>query len=116
MYHSIGPLDPERLSVFRTVKEITGGPFGLCLLYVCVMVRQTFRVRVFVYVYALALTALKGLVYKPLFFILNHDLQLNQTANGVKLHFHYGSTSNKIEQWPLHSPPFPASSLLMSFP
>ncbi|PWA32117.1 hypothetical protein CCH79_00013364 [Gambusia affinis] len=24
MYHSIGPLDPERLSVFRTVKEITG--------------------------------------------------------------------------------------------
>uniref|UniRef100_A0A3B3XDD0 Receptor protein-tyrosine kinase n=1 Tax=Poecilia mexicana TaxID=48701 RepID=A0A3B3XDD0_9TELE len=24
MYHGIGPLDPERLSVFRTVKEITG--------------------------------------------------------------------------------------------
>lgn len=24
MYHGIGPLDPERLNVFRTVKEITG--------------------------------------------------------------------------------------------
>lgn len=24
MYHSIGPLDPERLNVFRTVREITG--------------------------------------------------------------------------------------------
>lgn len=24
MYHGIGPLDPERLHVFRTVREITG--------------------------------------------------------------------------------------------
>lgn len=24
MYHNIGPLDPERLNVFRTVREITG--------------------------------------------------------------------------------------------
>lgn len=24
MYHGIGPLDPERLNVFRTVREITG--------------------------------------------------------------------------------------------
>lgn len=24
MYHGIGPLDPERLNAFRTVKEITG--------------------------------------------------------------------------------------------
>lgn len=24
MYHGIGPMDPERLNVFRTVKEITG--------------------------------------------------------------------------------------------
>lgn len=24
MYHGIGALDPERLNVFRTVKEITG--------------------------------------------------------------------------------------------
>lgn len=30
MYHGIGPMDPERLNVFRTVKEITGKAASLC--------------------------------------------------------------------------------------
>lgn len=30
MYHGIGPMDPERLNVFRTVREITGKATSLC--------------------------------------------------------------------------------------
>lgn len=30
MYHGIGPMDPERLNVFRTVKEITGKATAIC--------------------------------------------------------------------------------------
>lgn len=30
MYHGIGPMDPERLNVFRTVREITGKATLLC--------------------------------------------------------------------------------------
>lgn len=30
MYHGIGPMDPERLNVFRTVREITGKVTSLC--------------------------------------------------------------------------------------
>lgn len=36
------------------------------------------------------------------FVILNCDLQLSQTANGVKLHFHNENPSNKKEQWPFY--------------
>lgn len=39
-------------------------------------------------------------LYTNPFVILNCDLHLGQTANGVKLHFHNENPSNKKEQWP----------------
>lgn len=41
-------------------------------------------------------------LYTNLFVILNCDLQLSQTANGVKLHFHNENPSDKKEQWPFY--------------
>lgn len=54
--------------------------------------------------------------YTKPFVILNRDLQLSQTANGVKLHFHNENLSNKKEQWPFYPSHFLFLSLLMSFP
>lgn len=49
--------------------------------------------------------------YTNPFVILNCDLQLSQTANGVKLHFHNENPSNKEEQWPF----YPSHFLLYPF-
>lgn len=43
----------------------------------------------------------KTLYTKP-FVILNCNLQLSQTANGVKLHFHNENPGSKEEQWLFH--------------
>lgn len=41
-------------------------------------------------------------LYTNPFVILSCGLQLSQTANGVKRHFHNENLSNKKEQWPFY--------------
>lgn len=50
-------------------------------------------------------------LYANPFVILNCNLQLSQTANGVKLHFHNENPSSKEEQWLFH----PSHFLLYPF-
>lgn len=45
-------------------------------------------------------------LYTSPFVILNRNLQLSQTANGVKLHFHNENPGNKKEQLPFYSSHF----------
>lgn len=59
---------------------------------------------------------MSSISYTNPFVKLNCDLQLSQTANGVKLHFHNENPGNKKEQLPFYLRDISCSSPLMSFP
>lgn len=86
MYHGIGPLDPERLNVFRTVREITG---EARLLYGTQWRKASRR--------------------RPCVYLFKRHTPFTRMAN--KCHFYMENLSDEQERWLSVLGSFPAPAL-----